>query len=318
MNKNVLFLAFNDVDDDILERSEVDTCGSEKRIGWLKWGAMAACFGLIFTLTMMTLPNILKEPSGILPPPNSDLGVAVGGDDNQSSTDQSQQVETGTGDTRSETWLTAEELGITKSEGTFVGGLSIPAFISYRGGFYGSAGVNRIDSLRFAPSESEDLLFNTHYTHTVYLVEDHPNWIAIHINGMEVYEKIFDVTFAIDGTIYAIAYSPEMNADYALGGIVLETEDYTVYEAVRLQGEPAQAKEYIVDILPLLQREMPNFFDGSDLEPDGDYADQWQLALPLNSLVGFDLDRGSAPIEHPHTTIVPGFDLDEPSEPAKS
>ena len=126
-----------------------------------------------------------------------------------------------------------------------------------------------MDSLRFAPSESKSVLFNTHYTRNVYLVENHPDWIAIHINGMEVYERIFDVTFEIDG------------AAYGLGNVVLETEDYTVYEAVKLQGEPAQTKEYIVDILPMLQRERPNLFDGSDLETNGGYAEQWQLALPL-------------------------------------
>ena len=66
-----------------------------------------------------------------------------------------------------------------------------------------------------------------------------------------------------------------MNADYRLGSVVLETEDYIVYEAVKIQGEPAQTKEYIVDILPILQRERPNLFDGADLKPDGDYAEQW-------------------------------------------
>jgi len=34
------------------------------------------------------------------------------------------------------------------------------------------------------------------------------------------------------------------------------------------------------------------------------------------ALVNFDLDRDSKPIEYPNTVIVPGFDLDEPSEPA--
>lgn len=46
MNKNVLFLAFNGVDDDILERSETNICGSERKIGWLKWGVVAACLCL--------------------------------------------------------------------------------------------------------------------------------------------------------------------------------------------------------------------------------------------------------------------------------
>lgn len=185
------------------------------------------------------------------------------------------------GDTRAEMWLTAEELGMVKPEGIFSAALAVPTFISYQGGFYGVVDTDRMDSPRFALSEGERLLFNLYYTHNVYLVEDHPDWIAIHINGMEVYEKIFEVTFEVDETTYAIAYSPVMNVGYGLGDIVLETGDYTVYEAVKLQGEPARTKEYIVDILPLLRRERPNFFDGSTLESGGDYAEQWQLALPL-------------------------------------
>lgn len=274
-----LYNAFRAVDDDILERSETAACGRKKN-GWLKWGSMAACLCLIFTAAIVTLPGILKGPGGVMPPP----GPVVSDDDNHSNTDSSQSVEPGTvqvGDARAETWLTAEELGLENPEGMISGGFEVPIFISYRGGFYGAVGADQLDSLRFAPSESENLLFNTHYTYAVYLVEDQPNCIAIHINGMEVYEKIFDVTFVVDGTTYAIAYSPVMNADYGLGGVVLETEDYTVYEAVKLQGEPAQTTEYIVDILPLLQRERPSLFDSSNLEPNGDYAEQWQLALPL-------------------------------------
>lgn len=183
------------------------------------------------------------------------------------------------GDPRAEQWQTAEELGLQPPEGV-LGGFYIPSFLTYRGGFYGGVGDEK--GLRFAPSGEEDLLFNVYYTHEVYWVEDHPDWIAVHINGMEVYQKIFDVTFELDGVTYAIAYSPAMEADYTFGEAVLETEDFTVYEAVKLQGEPAQTKEYLVDLLPLLQRERPALFDGSRLEPGGWYATQWQIALPLN------------------------------------
>lgn len=262
---------------------EAITYERKKKSGWLKWGAMAACFCLIVTVAMAALPGLLKGPNGVLPPTVSSPGSAVGDDDNPSSADSSQQVEPGTvqdEDTRAETWLTAKELGMEKPQG-LISGVDIPIFISYRGGFYGLVETGQMNSARFALSESENLLFNANYAHTVYLVENHPNWIAIHINGMEVYEKIFDVTFTVDGTTYGIVYSPVMNADYKLGNVVMETEGYTVYEAVKLQGEPAQTKEYIVDILPTLQRERPNLFDGSNLEPDGSYVEQWQLALPL-------------------------------------
>lgn len=285
MNQKNLFRAFDSVDDDILERSEAAVRIPREKQSWRKWGALAACFCLILTAALVMLPGILKGSGNIVQPAEPDvLGHGVNHHDDQSGGNLSQPAEPShiqSKDTRAETWLTVGELGITKPEDAINAGLCVPTFISYQGGFYGSVGMERMDSLRFAPSESKSVLFNTHYTRNVYLVENHPDWIAIHINGMEVYERIFDVTFEIDGAAYAIAYSPVMNADYSLGNVVLETEDYTVYEAVKLQGEPAQTKEYIVDILPMLQRERPNLFDGSDLETNGGYTEQWQLALPL-------------------------------------
>lgn len=280
----------------------------------VKWGTLAACSCLIFAVTLVTLHGVLdkgtKEPAtsdddnqiGIYSPRPAESD-AFSSQPMESSTALSQPAESSTtspqptesdaaspqpaepgtvqaADTRAETWLTAEELGITKQEG-IVSGLFIPAFISYRGGFYGLVEGDQMDSLRFACSQGEDLFFNPHYTHTVYLVENHLHWIGICINGMQVYEKIFDVTFTVNATMYAIAYSAARDAGYKRGNVVLETDDYTVYEAVRLQEEPAQTKAYIVNILPILQRERPNLFDSSDSESGRDWTEQWQLALPL-------------------------------------
>lgn len=290
---------YREVAADVFQRSEKIIADNRRRKNKImKAGSMTVCFCLIALL------GVGVWQSGVL----SNMAPGRVGDvvmDNVSNTADIKSDETiggyshsGSGDvvqtsqpvkpapaqavdTRAKTWLTAEELGIVAPEGTVIGGLGVPTYISYRGSFYGIVDTDEIDSPRFSLSDGESLLFNPHYTHNVYLVEDHPDWIAIHINGMEVYKKIFDVTFEVDETTYAIAYSPVMNADYGLGDIVLETEDYTIYEAVKLQGEPAQAKEYIVDILPLLQRELPNFFGGSNLESGGTYAERWQLALPM-------------------------------------
>ena len=290
---------YKEVADDVFQRSEkiiADNRRKEKKI--MKVGSMTACFCLIALLGVgiwqsRLLFNIVPDRdedvvmSGVSNTANIKSDEAAAGNSHSASdvvTQITRSVEPGsvqTGDTRSDVWLTAEELGMVKPEGAFSAALGVPTFISYQGGFYGFVDTDGTDSPHFAPSEGENLLFNTHYTHGVYLVENHPDWIAIHINGMEVYEKIFEVTFEVDETTYAIAYSPVMNADYGLGDIVLKTEDFTVYEAVKLQGEPAQTKEYIVDILPLLRRERPNLFDGSDSESGDDYADRWQLALPL-------------------------------------
>lgn len=290
---------YREVADDVFQRSEKIIADNRRRKNKImKAGSMTVCFCLIALLGVGVwqsgvLSNMAPSRVGNVAMDNvsntADIksDETIGGYSHSGSGDVTQTPQpvepdpTQAVDTRAEKWLTAEELGTITPEGTVIGGLSVPTFISYRGSFYGIVDTDRMDSPRFSLFEGESLLFNTHYTHNVYLVEDHPDWIAIHINGMEVYEKIFDVTFEVDETAYAIAYSPVMNADYGLGDIVLETEDYTIYEAVKLQGEPAQTKEYIVNILPLLQRELPNFFGGSDLELGGDYAEQWQLALPM-------------------------------------
>ena len=49
MNKSDLFRAFDDVDDDILERSE--TCAPRRKVpSFLKWGTLAACIVLVISL----------------------------------------------------------------------------------------------------------------------------------------------------------------------------------------------------------------------------------------------------------------------------
>lgn len=62
---------------------EAITYERKKKSGWLKWGALAACFGLILTAALTTLPGILKGPNKIEPPPNPGPGSVVGDDDNQ-------------------------------------------------------------------------------------------------------------------------------------------------------------------------------------------------------------------------------------------
>ena len=64
---------------------EAITYERKKKSGWLKWGAMAACFGLIVTVAMAALPGLLKGPGGVAPPPNPNLGPGVSDNDNQPS-----------------------------------------------------------------------------------------------------------------------------------------------------------------------------------------------------------------------------------------
>lgn len=54
MNRNDLYNGFNEVDDDILERSETAS-RSKKNPVWLKWGAIAACLCLVVSIAIPAL-----------------------------------------------------------------------------------------------------------------------------------------------------------------------------------------------------------------------------------------------------------------------
>ena len=54
MNRKDLYNGFNEVDDDILERSET-AFRSKKKPVWLKWGAIAACLCLVVSIAIPVL-----------------------------------------------------------------------------------------------------------------------------------------------------------------------------------------------------------------------------------------------------------------------
>ena len=69
MNRKDLYNGFNEVDDDILERSETAS-KSKKKPTWLKWGAIAACLCLVVSIAIPVLfhqspdtPHDTMDPS---------------------------------------------------------------------------------------------------------------------------------------------------------------------------------------------------------------------------------------------------------------
>ena len=63
MNRNDLYRSINEVDDDILERSET-VHKARKSSKWTKWGALAACICLIISgIWVAQQPNVNKTPS---------------------------------------------------------------------------------------------------------------------------------------------------------------------------------------------------------------------------------------------------------------
>lgn len=61
MNRKDLYNSFNEVDDDILKRSESAVKRKKKPV-WLKWGAMAACLCLVVGLAIPMLNKGTSEP----------------------------------------------------------------------------------------------------------------------------------------------------------------------------------------------------------------------------------------------------------------
>lgn len=79
MNSKDLYDAINEVDDDILERSEAAVCEykkkSEKKNSWMKYCAVAAC------LCLVVLGTIIWRQSAVSTPPhNGDTGLTVSED----------------------------------------------------------------------------------------------------------------------------------------------------------------------------------------------------------------------------------------------
>lgn len=171
-------------------------------------------------------------------------------------------------------WQTADE--ILETEGNMYMGVMVPSFLSWQGGFYGGTESTAAD--RFASTDDE-IWFNPEYRYTAYQVWGRDDCFAIHINGgLQVYQKVFDVTFEQDGYVYGIQYSPALNTDRMAGQAVLSGEDFTVYESIAPSDGSICKGEYLVNILPLLQQTWPGLFGGGE-----NYTAAWQIALPLGT-----------------------------------
>ena len=177
----------------------------------------------------------------------------------------------------SENWQSAEDILAKESNGLkgVHTGVDVRVFIAYNGGLYGCAADDEKRNKYYMPA-GDFVFYNEQYKTEAYMVKDEPDLVAVIINGgILEYQKIFDGTFNMDGVAYGINY--ESGPVYSCGDIVLKTDDYTVYQAIRLQGERPKTEEYVVNVLPILQRTVPNFFN----DEEKNYADAWWVALPM-------------------------------------
>jgi|GEM_PF-6865760 len=61
MNKERLYESFNEIDDDILERSE-KAAPKKSRKSWVKWSALAACLGIIAVGVILSSKGTISNP----------------------------------------------------------------------------------------------------------------------------------------------------------------------------------------------------------------------------------------------------------------
>lgn len=166
-------------------------------------------------------------------------------------------------------WLSGDEVLKSAENGTQMG-VAVPMLVAYQGAIYGFTAEEYNENSQYALLENKVIL-RKNYSYPAYQVKDISNNVAIVLNGrLEIYQKLFEVKAVIDGNSYRIVQPMMSGIDYSYGEIIKENEDFTVYQAINAQSGEVMEAEYVINILPLLKRELPNFFDG-----DENYGDAW-------------------------------------------
>lgn len=174
-------------------------------------------------------------------------------------------------------WLSADEL-LRPAENDTQMGVAVPIFVAYQGAIYGGTGEEHNKNSQYAISETE-VIFNKNYSYPAYQVRNVSDSVAIIINGrLTTYQKLFEINAVVDGTPYKVVHPMGFGSGYSYGEIIQENEDFTIYQAIKTQSGEVTESEYVINILPLLKRELPNLFGG-----DENYGDAWWVAIPQSN-----------------------------------
>ena len=334
-----LYTAVRAVDDDILERSETAFYG-QKETGWLKWGAMAACVGLILTVALTTLPGILRGPGGVLPPPNPAPGPTVSEDDQQNNGEPLQPPG------EREITINWDNVAVNESAGLAPNAAPLyrdPAL--YNEEILDTQGVRTYYGWELAPAYIPDDLTGggkavsgriVREKATGNVVEDQAGrsfWVDFGEDGSPrsnddiVIPKGFTITVSKLGIIHCglLPVDEERTTDF--GGVPVTLShcsmkhgpfDPTKKAPDGLSNMPAGYYDIYTATFTL---------DGVEYEVSAQRLELEEVIKIVASIINpysenFVMGRsqgipnkGSAPAEYPDTTIVSGFDLDEPSEP---
>ncbi len=180
-------------------------------------------------------------------------------------------------DVNATSWLSAEEV-LRSAENDTQMGVSVPMLVAYQGAIYGFTDEEYNENSRYALLENEVTL-RKNYSYPAYQLKDVSDSVAIVLNGrLQIYQKLFEVRAVIDGNPYRIVQPMMSGIDYSYGEIIQKNDDFTVYQAINAQSGEVIEAEYVINILPLLKRELPNFFDG-----DENYGAAWWVAIPQSN-----------------------------------
>ena len=171
-------------------------------------------------------------------------------------------------------WRLGDEI-LKSAENDTQMGVAMPMLVAYQGAIYGCLAEEYNENSQYALLETK-IILRKNYSYPAYQVKGVSDSVAIIINGkLETYQKLFEVNAVIDGNPYRIVQPMMSGIDYSYGEIIQENEDFTVYQAINTQSGEVMEAKYVINILPLLKRELPNFFDG-----DENYGDAWWVAVP--------------------------------------
>ncbi len=296
--------AIGHIDDDLINSATKSKKVAKKNI-WIKWTSLAASFAVIIIVAAVAVPTLFGDGNTTLPIlsgdnttiNNSEITGPATNDKttsptvNQDSTTHINNAEPTTSGGKDNTtlqppnenitqpattiWLSADEAIKSAENDPQYMGVSVPLLIAYQGTIYGCPTEEYNENSKYALLENEVIL-RKNYSYPAYQVKDISDNVAIVLNGrLETYQKLFEIKVVVNGNTYRIVQPMMSGIDYSCGEIIQENEDFTVYQAINAQNGEVVESEYVINILPLLKRELPNFFNG-----DENYGDAWWVAVP--------------------------------------
>lgn len=233
---------------------------------------VAAALGCVCLVAMMGV-GVWRSGIGTFPP-SSDGPPQLNNTDTQDHTSHT-NMESTAGNVDAKIWMSAQDVLKSAQKDTQQMGVAVPMVIAYQGAVYGFAGEEDKENSQYAPLETQVVL-QKNYAYSAYHAKDVSDSVAIVMNGkLMIYQKLFEVNAVMDGTAYSIVHSMAFDNRYAAGNKVQENEEFAVYQAVNKQSGEVIESEYLINILPLLQKEYPNMFNQEE-----NYGDAWWVAVP--------------------------------------